>query len=756
MSADITQALQSARYNEAVIVNVSPDGQDEDARELTLVACLDEENGGVMWNDLAALSSDDKIGLKRHLRTKRWVFPMLNDHRRNELYEQAIQKASQEVVRRNLSRKDDFRVLDIGSGTGLLAMMAARHLEQESSPEKKVSVTSLEMSSAMAQLAELTVGSNSLQNQVHIREAHSCELPALEPQAQLCTSELLESGLLGEGWLPALRDAWERHLSENAVVVPQRARVFAQLVEGDCLSKYWGPHESLPDVDGQTMLLFTSRRKSDVLLGGGESGIHIPVHAERLLSGEEPWRVRPLSNPIPVLYLDVSSKASIPGPEGTSQTQIFTPVASGTAHGVLFWWELDLWDGMTYSTQVGKDPWQDHWHQCVFVFTQPTGECPKLIEGVPSLLTAYQDDSRISFSVDCEHHDEAAEPAAKRPRPTNAMNSLVSPERAFQLNDLERTKVLREGVESAMSKFGSEAVVLDLSDFSLCAMIAGLLGAPKVTSLETSTGSVPITAARIAQLANGLPLDPDEPESFQIVQCHPEQLSLEVIGGKPANILVAEPYYEVLEGWHLQEALNYFYIVRALRKRGLIAGGALSVPSYAVVMGCAIEAPDLGQAYNKCNHLLHGFKHDAINEHGNQFSEFDMSLPLWQYNYTPLTESFELARIDYLEGSILNNRTVVKQAFNRTGTCHAMLVWIEYGVSVGDDMKILSTRGRSHRQIFRMLSEAVTVGEGDPGSTIFCCRASLGELKGPEDHQFEIHIEQSKAGSIVDILAKER
>lgn len=750
MSDDITQALQSARYNEAVIVTVAPDGQDEDARELTLVACLDEENGGVVWNDLTALSSDSTIRLKRHLRTKRWVFPMLNDHRRNELYDLAIQKASQEVVRRNLSRKEDFRVLDIGSGTGLLAMMAARHLEleQESSSEKTVSVTSLEMSSAMKKLAELTVASNSLQNQVHIREAHSCELPALEPQAQLCTSELLESGLLGEGWLPALRDAWERHLTENAVVVPQRARVFAQLVEGDCLSKYWGPHESLPNVDGQTMILSTSRRKSDVLLGGGGrgSGIHIPVHAERLLSGEEPWRVRPLSNPIPVLDLDVSSKASIPGPEGTSQTQTFTPVASGTAHGVLFWWELDLWDGMTYSTKVGKDPWQDHWHQCVFVFTRPTWECPKLIEGVPCLLTAYQDDSRISFSVDSsKDHDEAAEPTAKRPRPTNEMNSLISPERALQLNDLERTKLLREGVESAMSKFGSEAVVLDLSDFSLCATIAGLLGAPKVTSLETSSGSVPLTAARIAQLANGLPLDPDEPESFQIVQCHPEQLSLEVIGGKPANVLVAEPYYEMLEGWHLQEALNYFYILRALRKRGLISGTAVSVPSYAAVMGCAIEAPDLGQAYNKCNHQLRGFKHDTINEHGNQFSEFDMSLPSWQYNYTPLTESFELARIDYRQGSILNNRTVVKQVFNRTGTCHAMLVWIEYGVSVGDGTKILSTSGRSHRQIFRMLSEAVIIGEEDPGSTIFCCRASLGDLKGPEDHQFEIHIEHSKA-----------
>jgi hypothetical protein len=114
MSDDIAKALQSARYNETVQISVS-DG--ENSREITLVACLDEDNGGIQWNDCSSIEDH----LRRHLRTKRWVFPMLNDHRRNELYDKAIQRASEEVVNVKRFSKEDgspttFHGLDIGSG----------------------------------------------------------------------------------------------------------------------------------------------------------------------------------------------------------------------------------------------------------------------------------------------------------------------------------------------------------------------------------------------------------------------------------------------------------------------------------------------------------------------------------------------------------------------------------------------------------------------------------------------------------------
>ena len=110
MSQDdtLTSALASAKYNEIVHVTISNNtaaaeddgGHDDDApshqQELMLTATLDHENGGIRWNDIS--QSDDAIA--RHLRTKIWLVPMLNDEHRNVLYEKAIQEATQELARR--------------------------------------------------------------------------------------------------------------------------------------------------------------------------------------------------------------------------------------------------------------------------------------------------------------------------------------------------------------------------------------------------------------------------------------------------------------------------------------------------------------------------------------------------------------------------------------------------------------------------------------------------------------------------------
>jgi len=281
--AIIGSAIQSARYNEAVVVNVNK--SDDDTSEIVLVACLDHDNGGIVWknanicgdvatditsttsNNTAATSYQEDIGIVRHLRTKRWVLPMLNDHRRNKLYNFAIRDAKKVVQRRiDSSGKEGedstIRILDIGSGTGLLAMMGARytldaiqeHQQQQvddTSCEQsmKVNVTGVEMASAMARLGRMSIKENDLSNHIKIVEQHSTDSTfqiddgrffgedikgnnTNQPKADICTSELLESGLLGEGVLPAMRDAWIRHLKPDAIVVPKRACVYAVLVEG--------------------------------------------------------------------------------------------------------------------------------------------------------------------------------------------------------------------------------------------------------------------------------------------------------------------------------------------------------------------------------------------------------------------------------------------------------------------------------------------------------------------------------------------
>ena len=801
MDDGILEALKCAKYNEIVTIHVADaddvgDETNEPANintgrsttnEILLVARLDDEQGGVMWNDLFAswtTETDDKVTVacKRHLQTKRWVFPMLNDSVRNEFYDKAIQQATERVVatwiqRRNASHiittkiinninnnNNDssciLPVLDIGSGTGLLAMMATKHLKDHVSaiePSCNIRVTSVEMSSAMTHLAERIVQSNDMQSYIQILEGHSCDIPPCDPKALLCTSELLESGLLGEGWLIAMRDAWERHLDDDAIVVPQRARVYAQVVQGrdiddggSAIVKYWGPHgEWLSGFPHDRMLrLCTSSADEeeglDFMLDGND-GIHFPLHVANL------WKdITPLSDPFLVLEIDVSTRHSLPNRDGCSKTKTFVPTATGAAEGILFWWELDLWDGLTYSTQSGNGPWQDHWHQCLFVFTRPTNQLQLLREGIEAFLTVSHNDSGISFSmVGTEVSDVSlssdSKPSAKRQcLEKDVGQSLISPERAYQLNDKRRLTCLKAGLQRVLQNYGSNAVVLDLSDFSLCGIMAALLGAPNVTSLEASSGAIPLTAAKVAQLANGLPLVPDDPTSFQIVQCQPEHLSLEILGGKPANVVVGEPYYEVLEGWHLQEALNYFYLVRAMKRRGVISKeDATSVPSYAAIMGCAIQSTQLGQAYKGCASNLCGFHHGIVNQHGDRFHHYDLSLPMWQYEYTELTDSFELARLDYDSCEILNDRSVVKSRFRMAGSCHAILMWIDYGIPGQGESNVLSSKGRSYRQLVRMLPNPVDITDEVIETMCICCQILIGGLLGPDDYQVDISLEHA-------------
>ena len=952
-TTDITEALKAARYNECVVITVNEEEPMESSattitsssssREIILMACLDELNGGITWNDITTTATattstttsstastttpDDcntasssvnttkantNISLSRHLQTKRWIYPMLNDVRRNVAYNQAIHKACTKLIQkqrhvRNVEDKkkksnttttttttNSINVLDIGTGTGLLAMMATKHLQNEvdkhynneSSKEKiQVNVTSLEMSNAMARLAKLNIKSNNPNvavDQIQVLEGvHSFEYNTTydETKFHLCTSELLETGLLGEGWLPTVRDLYNRKLllhDEDAIVIPQRATVYAQLVtdgvEGSAggsdndhdddddnffsISQFWGPHhrnhkhssdgiqKNKNDHDNDDEVLYfpfydrhlklsLSSNDQDVMLNSDNSsagassrsdhadvdvadslleGVHVPLHATELLKSN---KLRVLSKPLQVLQIDVSSKDTIPpaanGLKSNLTTHTFEPISSGVALGVLFWWDLDLWKGddddkndkISYSTQPlsyfddekssTSSLWQDHWHQCLYVFAKPKMECPKLVQGTISHLFVSHDDSKIYFSIispnggddDDEtttrnqtaqnHQSKSPLPTTNEPDPKRLrieshqsptkLSSLITSDRACQLNDLNRIRKLRAGIEYAVSKFeasdvDADAVVLDLSDFCLCAMIAALCGASCVSSLETSSGEIPITSARVAQIANGLPIPATssnggndnvfvKENTFQIVQCHAEQLSLDILGGHAANIVVAEPYYEILEGWHLQEALNYFYLLRALKNRGIISGRFISIPSCARVMGCAIQANDLASAYKGCDTELMGFNHDVINQYGNRFSEYDLSLPMWNYDYVVLSDEVELVKIDYGTCEIINNKIWVDSTFQKVGTCHAMLSWIEYVITNGREGKncVISTKtGTSFRQIVRMLPEAVSITEDDiKGGTKLSCRTTIGGLLGPDDHQFEIVVNRNGA-----------
>jgi hypothetical protein len=388
----------------------------------------------------------------------------------------------------------------------------------ELSNPRKAKVLSVEMASAMAHIARRVIHENNMdETQIQILECHSCDMAISlthkweNKKADLCISELLESGFLGEGILPALRDAWDRHLNDDAIMIPKAARIYAQLVENkEFLAMYAGPPFKVSlKSDGFLVLLDASQQQ--VKRMNTEEGVIIPIHAAFFLQDPQ---TRILSNPIMVMDFDFSKRSSIPDMDGRSRSHTVSIDAEHCivhaehciVHAVLFWWEVELGHHVLYSTECGKQPFQDHWQQCLFVFTEPID----LQQDTSTVLTCSHSDMGVSFSV------QTTDPIIKRPR-NMAEPRLITPLRSAILHDLARIDAIHQAISTLLTSPQYEcSLIFDLSDFSLCSMMAAIGGAKHVISWEGSSGDLPLHSARVAQLANGLPYDGAK---FEILQC---------------------------------------------------------------------------------------------------------------------------------------------------------------------------------------------------------------------------------------------
>ena len=260
-------------------------------------------------------------------------YAMINDRPRNEFYRECLRRA---IV------PGESVVLEIGTGSGLLAMLAARLGAKR--------VVAIEASPHMAALARRNVQANNLDETITILEALSTELDADDIRKALnintrrevsisaqtsgdtkpftsdlpdvLVSELFGTLLLGESALEYLKDARERLVRSQCRIVPPRGRQLAALVECPAIAEL----SRANDFEGLDLGHVNVLQDTASLVFAKQYGFRF---------GDVPSRF--LAPTIEVLSCEFARDA--PGDWKAEMEHLVTCSEAGTAHCVVLFWE---------------------------------------------------------------------------------------------------------------------------------------------------------------------------------------------------------------------------------------------------------------------------------------------------------------------------------------------------------------------------------------------------------------------------------
>jgi protein arginine N-methyltransferase 7 len=244
-----------------------------------------------------------------------WYFSTLRDEARHAIYDR--------VLRRTLAAGG--RVLEIGAGTGLFAMMAARAGADE--------VITCERRPAVAHAARAVIARNGLAETVSVVGKASTELEIgvdLTGQADVLVWDNLANDMMGAGALPALEDAVRRLVKPGGQVIPARCAIMAALAEDGELDR-----RVLGDVEGFDLSPFNA--------------VAQPVYTHRTSS--ELLAIR--SSAAMLFDFDFRTGGSFPAGRASA-----TVVGSGgRANGVVQWLRFGVDDGEEYRPEPGAEAW---------------------------------------------------------------------------------------------------------------------------------------------------------------------------------------------------------------------------------------------------------------------------------------------------------------------------------------------------------------------------------------------------------------
>ncbi|WP_420387532.1 tetratricopeptide repeat protein [Roseivirga sp.] len=285
-----------------------------------------------------------------------WHLKMLADHERNDAFEGAL---------KNMIHEDTV-ALDIGTGSGLLAMMAARHGAKK--------VYACEQSKYIAEAAKQNIAKNQLADKIQLFQSKSSQIneSQLDPKPNLIVAEIFDSGLLGEHAIPSFRHALENLCSENTRIIPKAAEVKGRLIHAPKAASV----NPMKKISGFDVSAFDQFRVPEEYVTQQLSDITHDFCSEEFK----------------ILEVDFENLWAPMAPNQCIRFIASIPIErEKPIHGVAFWFTLFMDGQIQLSSAPGRK--DNHWGQAISYFNEPiSGKAGQKLS-----LTVNYTDTKIWF-----------------------------------------------------------------------------------------------------------------------------------------------------------------------------------------------------------------------------------------------------------------------------------------------------------------------------------------------------------------------
>lgn len=583
---------------------------------------------------------------------------MLHDSERNEKYYSAIKIA----IEKKHKDGQKAHVLDIGTGTGLLSMMAASCGAD--------SVVACEAFPPMADCAKKITIKNGFQDIITVIPKHSTDLIVgdngdLKQRANILVTEVFDTELIGEGAIKVFNHAHKELLEKDCIVVPMSGTLYCQVVESP-LAQRWNKLNSIQGSSKSSLILLGT--PPEIWNCPGAAGVH-DIQLSQFPQNE----FQTIISPQPVMRFDWSGKS--PLPNELSQILVSKAECDGVAQVVFAWWDLimdiegdivlscaPVWAHPLTRKEGNADdlPWRDHWMQAVYYL-------PKEVEvkkGQELSLICTRDEFSVWFNL-CENIRNS-DIDYQRPLCDCGLHAGFSRTRIGAMNDSERIQKYVAALEHYIT---SDSICLCLSEGTLLGLVAAKLGAKKVYCIEGNVLSKRVLEEFICH--NGLNNKVVLEDSISSLK------RKEDLEGKVTVVLGEPHFFTTLLPWH-----NAYFWYMKQELASCLSSSVNILPSEATVWAMGVEFKDLYKIRTPLS-TVEGFAvvdFDKLIEHSSSISDSSVEAhPLWEYPCRALTRPFQI--LNFTFGKDISDCLMHKDGeitCESPGICHGVVMWVDW------------------------------------------------------------------------------